>query len=194
MNLKEQIYSVLIVSAAENFNTVLHELLPESRYFPVKFVSSINSAKHALADRGYDYVIINSPLPDDIGIRFSIDISTSNDRVILFLVRAELQADIYDKVAEYGIFTLAKPTNRQMLTTALSWMSTTRERLRKAQKKTLSIEEKMEEIRLVNRAKWLLISELKMDEPEAHRYIEKQAMDRCISKREVAKEIIKTYS
>ena len=52
----------------------------------------------------------------------------------------------------------------------------------------------MNEIRLVNRAKWLLISEVKMDEPSAHRYIEKQAMDRCISKREVAEEIIKTYA
>ena len=38
------------------------------------------------------------------------------------------------------------------------------------------------------------ISELKMDEPEAHRYIEKQAMDQCISKRQVAQNIIKTYS
>ena len=73
-------------------------------------------------------------------------------------------------------------------------MSSARERLRKAEKKTLSIEEKMEEIRIVNRAKWILIRELKLDEPEAHRYIEKQAMDRCISKRIVAEEIIKTYA
>ena len=73
-------------------------------------------------------------------------------------------------------------------------MSSARERLRKSEKKALSIEEKMEEIRLVNRAKWLLIDELKMSEPDAHRYIEKQAMDRCVSKREVAEEIIKTYS
>ena len=73
-------------------------------------------------------------------------------------------------------------------------MSSARERLRKSFKKALSIEEKMEEIRIVNRAKWLLISELKMDEQGAHRYIEKQAMDRCISKRIVAEEIIKTYS
>ncbi|MBR6052916.1 MAG: ANTAR domain-containing protein, partial [Clostridia bacterium] len=64
---------------------------------------------------------------------------------------------------------------------------------RKNQKKTLSIEEKMNEIRLVNRAKWLLISELKMTEANAHRYIEKQAMDRCVSRRRVAEEIIKTY-
>ena len=66
--------------------------------------------------------------------------------------------------------------------------------MRKLEKKTLSIEEKMEEIRIVNRAKWLLISELKMDEQGAHRYIEKQAMDRCVSKKVVAEEIIKTYS
>ena len=72
-------------------------------------------------------------------------------------------------------------------------MSSARERLRKSEKKALSIEEKMEEIRLANRAKWLLIDELKMSEPDTHRYIEKQAMDRCVSKREVAEEIIKTY-
>ena len=30
-------------------------------------------------------------------------------------------------------------------------------------------------------------------EPEAHRYIEKQAMDRCITRREIASEIIKMY-
>ena len=75
-----------------------------------------------------------------------------------------------------------------------NWMSSARKRLRKSEKKALSIEEKMEEIRIVNRAKWLLISELKMDEQGAHRYIEKQAMDRCISKRIVAEEIIKTYA
>ena len=81
-----------------------------------------------------------------------------------------------------------------MFAQALEWMMTVRERLRKAETKTLSIEEKMEEIRVVNRAKWLLITELKMEEPQAHRYIEKQAMDRCISKRDVAEEIIRTYS
>ena len=80
------------------------------------------------------------------------------------------------------------------MTLALDWMASARERLRKTEKKTLTIEEKMNEIRLVNRAKWLLITEVKMDEPASHRYIEKQAMDRCISKREVAEEIIKTYS
>ena len=44
----------------------------------------------------------------------------------------------------------------------------------------------MAEIRLVNRAKWVLIEQLRMTEQEAHRYIEKQAMDRCVTRRAVA--------
>ena len=194
MSLKERVYSVLIVSAAESFNDALSALLPNSKYSPTHFVSNISAAKRALAERAFDFVIINSPLPDDIGTRFAIDTGSSKETVVLLMVRAELQAEIYDKVAEHGVFVLPKPTSKPTMAIALSWLSSAREKLRKTEKKTLSIEEKMEEIRIVNRAKWLLISELKMDEQGAHRYIEKQAMDRCISKRIVAEEIIKTYS
>ena len=194
MSLKERVYSVLIVSAAESFNDALSALLPNSKYSPTHFVSNISAAKRALAERAFDFVIINSPLPDDIGTRFAIDTGNSKETVVLLMVRAELQAEIYDKVAEHGVFVLPKPTSKPTMAIALSWLSSAREKLRKTEKKTLSIEEKMEEIRIVNHAKWLLISELKMDEQGAHRYIEKQAMDRCISKRIVAEEIIKTYA
>ena len=194
MSLKEQVYSVLIVSASENLNAALEKLLPESQYDPVHTVSSISAAKRAFAEKAYDFILINSPLPDDIGTRFAIDVCNSKGTVVLLMIRAELHEETYNKVAEHGVFTLPKPTSKPTISTALRWMASAKERLRKSEKKTLSIEEKMEEIRIVNRAKWLLISEIKMDEAGAHRYIEKQAMDRCISKREVAESIIKTYS
>ncbi len=194
MSLKERIYSVLIVSAAERFNESLSALLPSAKYSPIYFVSDISSAKRAISERAFDFVIINAPLPDDMGTRFAIDTGNLKETVVLLMVRAELQDEIYDKAAEHGVFVLSKPTSKLTMATALSWLSSARERLRKAEKKTLSIEEKMAEIRIVNRAKWLLISELKFDEPAAHRYIEKQAMDRCISKKVVAEEIIKTYT
>ncbi len=194
MSLKEQVYSVLIVSAAEKLNTALSGLLSESHDLSVQIVSNVSAAQRAWSERSYDFIIINSPLPDDTGIRFAIDAVGSNGAVVLLLVRAELYDDIFDKVVEYGVFTLSKPVSRPVLTLALSWMESARERLRKLEQKTTSVEEKMEEIRIVNRAKWLLISELKMDEPQAHRYIEKQAMNLCIPKREIAMEIIRTYS
>lgn len=194
MSLKERVYSVLVVSAAENFNSAVCSLLPESKYSPTLIVSSISAAKRAIAERSFDFVLINSPLPDDIGTRFAIDTVSSKNTIVLLLVRNDIHAQVYDKVAEHGVFTLAKPTSKPIMATALGWMSSSRERLRKLEKKSLSIEEKMEEIRIVNRAKWLLISERKMDEAAAHRYIEKQAMDRSISKREFAEELINIYS
>jgi response regulator NasT len=110
------------------------------------------------------------------------------------MVPSEHHAEIFDRVGEHGVFTLPKPTSMPLLTIALEWMAAARERLRGPEKTSLSFESKMEEIRIINRAKWQLISALGLDEPQAHRYIEKQAMDRCISKREVAEEILRTYS
>lgn len=50
-----------------------------------------------------------------------------------------------------------------------------------------------EDLKIVNRAKGVLITRLGMTEPEAHRYIEKRAMDMRATKRAVAESILKTY-
>ena len=110
------------------------------------------------------------------------------------MVRNEIYNEVFDKVAPYGVYTLPKPTSKQVIVQALDWMVSGRERLRGLEQKAIPLEEKMQEIRIVNRAKWILITELKMTETDAHRYIEKQAMDRCVSKKEIAEEIIKTYA
>lgn len=194
MGLKEHVYSVLVVSASESFNAATKELLPSSEYQPVHTATNVSEARRYIVARGFDFVIINSPLPDESGTRFAIDCCRSQTTVVLILSRSDVHAAVHDKVAEHGVFTLSKPTNRNILLLALSWMSSARERLRKMEQKTSSIEERMEEIRIVNRAKCLLISELKMTEPEAHHYIEKNAMDNCIPKKEAAENIIRLYS
>lgn len=194
MSFRERVYSILIVSATDRFTSAFADLLPETRYYPVHTAASVSAAKRILAEKTFDFVIVNAPLPDDIGTRFAIDTCTSKQSAVLLLVKNEIHAGIHDKVVEYGVFTLPKPTSKPTLIHALNWMESARERLRQLEKKTLSIKEKMAEIRLVNKAKWILISELKMSEPDAHRYIEKQAMDRCITKQTIAEEIIKTYT
>ncbi len=194
MSLKERVYSILIVSAANSFTSAFSGLLPESRYSPVDTVTNVSTAKRVLSEKDFDFVIINAPLPDDPGTRFAIDICTARQTVVLLLVKSDIRDGIHDKVAEYGVFTLPKPTSKPTLIHALNWMESARERLRQFEKKSLSIDEKMAEIRLVNKAKWILIRELKMSEPDAHRYIEKQTMDRCISKRCIAEDIIRTYT
>lgn len=194
MSLKERVYSILLVSAADRFTSSFTDLLLEIRYFPVQTAASISAARRILTEKTFDFVIINAPLPDDIGIRFAIDICTSRQTSVLLLAKNDIHAAVHEMVVPYGVFTLPKPVPKSLMLQALTWMESSRERLRQFEKKSLSIEEKMAEIRLINKAKWILISELSMSEPEAHRYIEKQAMDRCIARRSIAEEIIKTYT
>ena len=94
MSLKEQVYSVLIVSASENLNAALEKLLPESQYDPVHTVSSISAAKRAFAEKAYDFILINSPLPDDIGTRFAIDVCNSKGTVVLLMIPKEVFSSI----------------------------------------------------------------------------------------------------
>lgn len=191
MDLQEHVYSVLVVSAAEKLNAALLPLLPASGYEPITVVSDISSAKRAVLQRTYDLCIINAPLPDDMGVRFAVDVSAKGDTIALLLVREAFYAELTARLTPHGVFTLLKPTSPARMAVALHWMATARERLRKTEKKTLTLQEKMEEIRLVNRAKWILIEQYGMDEPAAHRFIEKQAMDRCVTRRVIAQEILK---
>ena len=193
MSLREHVYSVLIVSASENFSQNIIKFLPEATYSPVSYAKSISEAQRKTVERIYDLIVINTPLPDDFGAKFAIDASNNSPTVVLLFVRSDNYGDVYDKVYDFGVFTVKKPLPEQNVTQALDFVKATRERLRKMEKKKVSLEEKMMEIKIVNRAKWTLITSLNMNEDDAHRYIEKQAMDRCVSKREIAEEVLRTY-
>lgn len=186
-------YAVLVVSSSQKMNTAFAPLLSPSLYEPVAYAQSTAGAKRLLLERAYDFVIVNAPLADDAGIRFAMDAASDRSTVVLLLVPEEKFEEIREFVTPGGVYTLAKPTSAAMLTRALGWMAATRERLAKLSEKTATVEEKMEEIRLVNRAKWLLIERLSMTEADAHRTIEKRAMDTGQTRRKIAEDIIKTY-
>ena len=194
MSLEVRIYSILLVSSSTGFVDTMRSLLPENRYSPVCTAENVSAAKRVLAERAFDFVIINSPLSDGSGLRLATDIAEQRNTIPLLLVKSEEYPDMLDRTIRNGVYILAKPLTRATTAVALAWMAASRERIRVTEKKELSFEEKMSEIRVVNRAKWLLISELNMSEPEAHRYIEKQAMDRCVPRRQIAEEIIRMYS
>lgn len=193
MIFQERTYAVLLVSAAQSFNSSILNLLPMTDYWPVNTVDSVAAARRAMLERSYDIVIINAPLPDDFGSRLAIDVCSGSGAAALLLVKSEIYNDVYSKVMEYGVFTLSKPTSSQLVGQFLKILCTTRERMRRLEEKQQSVEDKIAEIRVVNHAKWLLIQCLRMTESEAQHYLEKQAMDARISKRQMAENVIKTY-
>ena len=185
MELVQHVYSVLAISTREKFYTSLRGLLPEDRYSPLCWESDVTSARRLLLERTFDIVVISTPLPDEFGTKLAMHVVDSSSAGVLLLVGAEHYPDISVR--------LQKPTTPQLILQSLQLLCGTRERLRKMEQKTASIEEKMAEIRLVNRAKWLLIDREGMTEQDAHRFIEKQAMDCCVTRRAVADQIIARY-
>ena len=190
MELVQHVYSVLAISTREKFYTSLRGLLPEDRYSPLCWESDVTSARRLLLERTIDIVVISTPLPDEFGTKLALHIIDKSSSGVLLLVKAEHYPDLAARLAPQGILLLQKPTTPPLLLQSMQLLCGTRERLRRMEEKTATIEERMAEIRLVNRAKWALIDKQGMTEQEAHRYIEKQAMDRCVTRRSVAEEIL----
>ena len=93
----------------------------------------------------------------------------------------------------YGVLTIAKPISASLFHQALSLMTAKQERLKRAEMENAKLRSKIDEIKIVNRAKCTLIQYLNMTEAAAHRYIEKQAMDMRATKVEIAEKILKMY-
>ncbi len=184
-------YSVLSVAAAEKFHTSLRELLPSGRYDPVHSAFDAAEARRRILESRYDIIVISAPLRDEFGTHLAQHFAENSGAGILLLVKPEYYSDVSAQVTPLGVLTLSKPTSPQLMLQCMELLCGTRERLRCMEQKSASIEDKMAEIRLVNRAKWVLIERQGMSEQDAHRYIEKQAMDRCVAKRVIAEEILR---
>lgn len=185
--------SVLIVSASVKAEDYLRDILSGGSFAPVASAKSVSEAKRMQLENQYDIVIINTPLPDDLGIEFAEQLCEDSSVGVLLFVKNELFEQVSCKVEDYGVLTFSRPGSRQSITQAVRLIAATHNRLAAFERKAVKLEAKMKEIRLINRAKWLLIDRFNMSEAEAHKYIEKTAMDNCVKRGEIAENIIRTY-
>ena len=189
---ESSVYSVLVVSPAGRGADFLASVFDAPTFDPVVNASSAGEARRLLSSEQYDLIAVNSPLPDETGIDFCIDAAQGPSGVMLFV-----KNDIYELVSSQctreGIFVIPKPNTQRNVAQSVTLLCAICERLRKYEKKTRTLREKMDSIRIVNRAKWLLIERLGMTEQDAHAYIEKEAMNRRRTSREIAEEIIHMY-
>lgn len=185
--------SVLLVSAQSDFIRSVEGLLPAAGFLHHSLVTSAEEAGRKLKDCPYDLVICNAPDSPAALLPFLKEVAEDTFSGVLLFVKEEFYDLAAEKTAGEGIFVLPRPVGAQEIRQALRLLFALSERTLKLRKRAASLEEKMDEIRLVNRAKWILISRLSMTEEDAHRYIEKRAMNQCVSKKEIALDLIKTY-
>ncbi|MGI5918153.1 MAG: ANTAR domain-containing response regulator [Christensenellales bacterium] len=185
--------SVLVVSGSPKDSASLIDMLPPAQFSPVSSASNASEAKRRLLGTPFDIVIINTPLKDEYGVELALEIAKTGTTAVLLFVRNDMYEQVAYKVEDYGVLTLQKPASRQVILQSIRILVALQAKLKAMQEKASDLQTKMEEIRLVNRAKLLLMEKLKMTEAEAHRYIGKQAMDACVKRTVIAEDIIRKY-
>jgi len=183
----------LIISYSAKSIEYLTRILQEASVSDIASVSHAGEARRILIDKDFDLCIVNASLPDEFGINLARDIAVKSGSQVILIVKSELYDEVSNKVEEYGVITVEKPINKILLWNALKLASAANRRIKRLREENQKLIRQIEDIRIVDRAKCILISHLSMTEPEAHRYIEKQAMDSRLPKRKVAEEILKIY-
>lgn len=159
----------------------------------VAVVSSGSEARRMIPHDDYDLILINTPLKDEFGHQLAVKLCESTCSGVILICKADLAEEMVNRTGDYGVCVVSKPLNKQELVKALRIGSAFRHRLLTMQKENNKLRAKLEEMRYVSRAKFLLISEQGMTEEAAHRYIEKSAMDTRRTRKEVSLEVIAKY-
>ena len=184
---------ILIVSSSNKSRELLISIAKESGSYDIYSTSNASECRRLIHEVIFDLIIINSPLSDDMGENLAMFINEKTNSSIIFIAKTDYKNLIYDKIEKLGIFIVEKPLNKIIFMKVINVALIYRKKLQILLEENKKLELKINEVKLVNRAKLTLMQYLRMNENEAHRYIEKQAMDLRITKFEVAKNILKMY-
>ncbi|MCD8095969.1 MAG: ANTAR domain-containing protein [Ruminococcus sp.] len=185
---------VLIASSGEKATSVIVGLVKET--YPncqQAVVNTGSETRRSIAQNDYDAVLINSPLSDEYGHELAEHITQSTLSGCIMIVKAENSDEVSYSLEDYGVAVISKPINKKAFYDCLHLVNASRKRMLGLQKENIKLHKRLEELRTINRAKFALMQYLNFTETQAHRYLEKQAMDMRCTKLEVAKEVIKTY-
>ena len=133
---------------------------------------------------------IKAPLPDEFGHELGTDAVTKTDAGVLLLTKTATADQIADKLQEFGVLVLGKPFTGAQFRQAVQLAASNYKRLAVLRAENAKLLDKIAQLRLVDRAKCYLIEKKHYTETEAHRLIEKMAMDTRRPRGEIAQEIL----
>lgn len=186
--------SALIITTSEKNGQNLTDLLKQRRYNEILTAEKGKDARELILARAFDLLVVEIPLADESGQELAIMAAVKSVTCqVIVLCETDFPREAVEMMKEYGIFSMTKPLDQEVFYSALDMMDAVCVRMGRFRRENTKLQKKIEDIRLVNRAKMTLMGHLNMSEPEAHRYIEKQAMDLQVTRREVSEKILKTY-
>lgn len=183
---------VLVASSGEKGKAQWEKLLEERGFRELGFASSGGEARRMMLSGDWDILVVNTPLPDEPGYQLAMDAAQEGCGVLL-AVKNELWEEVCAQTSPFGVFTVGKPFSRGTLAQAMGMLQASQAKAQRYRNENEKLRRKLEELRVVCRAKCLLVEYLHLNEEQAHKYIERQAMEERKTRRAVAEEVLREY-
>lgn len=185
--------SALLVSASEAQTQRISALLTRARIVPFDHATGARQALEQFDAGGIDGVLIAEPIAGSSGQELALQLKKRHCMAVLLLAAPEHANTAAALLEQSGVLVLPNDAPESLIVQTIRLLAAVRIQLEQMQHKTEKLEAKVADIRIINRAKLLLVQHLQMTEMEAHKYIEKQAMDTSMRRRTIAENIIRTY-
>lgn len=185
--------SALIISKQKEAAQGIAKILRPFQMDHIEYTDSAMDARRRIARGDYTLVLINSPLYHELGADLALDILDRDGPEVILIVRRENLAEAEQKLAEAPCFVVTTPINRTVLTRDIRFMLNARDRRERLEKQNKKLSKKIDDLKLQYQAKLMLMGHLDMTEEEAHRYIQKTAMNTRRTPGQVSESIIDLY-
>ena len=174
--------NALLISHSEQSAVSLSQLLGSEGYTEISVCQTSQEAKE----------LANGEVFEN-GIELSKYFAGTTRSSVVIIVPQRNADYVNDALTEHGVLVIAKPVNKHLFHHFLQFTECFKMRMFRVLEENEKLKHMVADMKIINRAKFLLITCLNMSEDQAHRYLEKQAMDLRTSKLEVAKQVIRTY-
>lgn len=142
----------------------------------------------------FDAVIVSTPLRSEFGLNYIADVRGRIKGCIIVLAKTDIAEDVQSRIRFTGAFVLPRPFTKSALVQTVRLSLLAKENIRRLEDENDRLSRKLDDNKLLSRAKCCLIQYLNLTEEQAHRHIHKLAMDSRRSVREVSEDILQTYS
>lgn len=176
-----------VVIAVNNFETSekLRNILSNAGYYIVAATKSGNELTRIVRSNDISIVLIGYKLSD----MTIMDVYNNIGELTSFLAIVNEQHKDYIQ-EQTDIFCITSPINNLILLNSIDMIIQSERRFGLYKKKINTLEQKIADRKFVDKAKGKLMKKEILSEEEAFRYIQKQAMDRRKTIREIADEIL----
>ncbi len=188
MNTQNKKVRILVAEDETLIRLDLVEMLTEAGYEVVAQAENGAVAVELAKLHNPDLAILDVKMPEMDGI-------TAAEQIILIapvlMLTAFSQRDLVERARDAGVMAyVVKPFSINDLVPAIEIAISRHKQMKSLESEVADIYERLETRKVIDRAKGILMKAMNLSEPESFSWIQKTAMDRRISMKEVAMAII----